>query len=185
MDCEKAQTAMMQYMDKRIKPARAALLARHLMRCESCREYFLAFDAAMEADLSAGTEAPAGFTEAVMVKVRMMPVYEKNAVTAADIAIRIIGGICAVLLGVMLGVMANREAVADFLAQNPGLSAFTAGLRNVTDAIGGFFDRFLSSAAQLGTGATALPGGTVALLLFVVILAATLFVVYRGEKSKV
>ena len=48
MDCQKAELAMMQYMEKNILPQTAHELARHVLSCENCREEFLALDEAID-----------------------------------------------------------------------------------------------------------------------------------------
>jgi len=72
MDCKQSETAMMQRMEKTIKPADARDLAKHILSCQNCRELYLAFDEAVELAESSENlmSPPPYFTESVMMRVR-------------------------------------------------------------------------------------------------------------------
>lgn len=183
MDCDKAGDAMMRYMDKTLKPAKAVALVRHVMKCESCREYFLAFDEAAET-LDSLTPAPKGFTESVMAKVRRLPAV-RPAVTRADIGVRIYWGLCAVLLGLTLGLTWYQDAVAAYVATNPQLTAVVELLNAVGQVKDQLWEQFLLTGGQMQAGTvSALSGAGYTPLVFVVMLASLLIVVRRGENSK-
>lgn len=198
MDCNKAGEAMMQYMDKLIKPRKAAALARHVLKCERCRDEFMAFDAAMdylapatEADTAAMpvpvlTEAPEGFTDAVMAKVRLLPVYQAAThVTRADIVMRVLWGLCAVLLGFGLIVMSHPEAVASVMSAHPWMVTVSGAIDTAAQFISIKFEQLRLAGSQAGTQTTlTLTGASYLSLAFVGMLASLLVVLRRGENMK-
>ncbi|MDR1663659.1 MAG: hypothetical protein LBR83_01880 [Clostridiales bacterium] len=194
MDCEKANEAMLQHMDGKIKPAKAAALARHVLKCQSCREYFLAFDEAMEdfngTNPAPGviTEAPEGFAASVMTKISALPAYApavspETGKAVADIVTRVFWGLCAVLMGLALGLAYNRDAVAEFLSTRPELSAMTDAVGAFLSGCGAAFDRFLVMISQVGSATSVQAGGSITALGFALVIGSVLFIIYRGEKA--
>lgn len=192
MDCDRAQTAMMQYMDKQIKPAEAASLARHVLKCESCRESFLLFDAAMDVSSDeawAVTEAPAGFTEAVMEKVRLLPAHRPVSVAKREtqhgkdtVASRVILGLCAILLGAALLLTYNYDTLSVSLADNTVFIAVSGALNAAARFLESSFNSFIQAAS------TQVPGMISEVsymsLALVLMSGAILIVMQRGEKLK-
>jgi len=177
MDCSKAGEAMMKYADKKIMPAVSAELASHVLKCESCREYFLALDEALEIEI---VEAPDNFTSSVTAKVMKLPAYKQESVSRSDVIVRVFWGISAVLLGATFYLMYNVETVTEFLVRNPGVSS-------AINFVGGIF-RYLTDLLQqsifvdgygISLGAGAASG--VITLLFTLVIAGALFFIRRDE----
>jgi len=100
MDCIQAELAMMAHVEKTIQPADARDLTQHLLCCETCREYFVGLDMALEvledAELST---PPVDFTQNVMAAVSAQPVHTR---ASESIVIRVLWGLGAVFLGIGL-----------------------------------------------------------------------------------
>jgi hypothetical protein len=184
MDCKSAGDAMLLYADKKIKPAKASALAKHLLTCESCKEYFMAFEEMSEAALSEEfkmEEAPAGFTESVMKKVGRLPVCEPRYANLPDILIRVFWGLSAVIIGAALFLMYNTDASAAFIAAYPRLEGFARYINALGVSLTQAFDLSASALINLGTeNALDIQSGFLALF-FVALLAIVLFVLQRGE----
>jgi len=107
MNCNQAETAMMQHMEKTIEPETAKSLAKHVLQCKTCREVYLVFDQSM--DCVDSIQAPAGFTESVMASVTKMHVSQAQNI------LKFLWGISGVLIGIVLTsdgfVNAANEAV--------------------------------------------------------------------------
>jgi hypothetical protein len=177
MDCNKAAEAMLQYMEKTIKPVDAKALALHLLDCESCREYFTALDMTLDA-LDEGAveffEAPAGFTEAVMEKVNELPVYHEKKKEAFNykLFIRIAGGVSTVLMGLALIITSVLTSGGDGLFSS--LSQWAGGLMaRLTQAGAGEMGSFLSNVPVLGVSALVIAG----------IISLLLLALQRGDQG--
>jgi len=177
MDCKKADLAMMQHMEKSIKPADARDLAQHILCCEQCREYFLAFDEAMECLTDAHpVEAPADFTESVMIQVRKLPVYTKQSRVSLPInIIQVLWGLSAILLGVGLLFILNPEWLNAYPA--------VAEIINVLGVVPRFFGDRLDGFLQVFTAQADMPNINVVALIFAVMVGVLLIVLHRSEKS--
>jgi hypothetical protein len=188
MDCKRADKALMQYAEKTIKPATAAALARHVLTCETCRELYLAFDEALEgvSALTAVTEnAPAGFTEKVMARVRALPKYETVPNHGiADIAIRLFWGLCAITLGLGMFGINNPEGVASLLESYPRFSGITAVFGAFGEGLRTLADRFLFTGGQIGFASPDAAVLALSALFFVGVAGALLAVLMRGEKAE-
>ena len=74
--CSKAQSSVMLYSEKQLKPFQAVALHRHLHKCSACRELFIEMDEAFEPirdDSSVAARIPADFTAIVMNKIHALP----------------------------------------------------------------------------------------------------------------
>lgn len=191
MDCDKAGDAMMQYVEKTIKPMVAIRLARHVHKCESCREYFLALDETAEAfaepcaEAELATErvsAPEGFTEAVMARIRKLPVYAPIKINRADIALRVVWGLCAVLLGVTLGMIYHPETAA-LIMNVPFIRAAADVSAAGGEALRSMVNQMINSGGLVNAQTTQNVWLTNAALIFVFMLAGLLAVLRRAEKS--
>jgi len=181
MDCIQAELAMMEHMEKTIQPARAKDLARHVLDCETCREYYIGFDMAYDVlgdpELS---EAPANFTHNIMTQVRKLPAHTQPEPRAST-AMRVMWGLGAIFLGVTLLFAFNPEwwqAITETSAVYESiLAAIGAARLFVTEA----FER-LVSVNQAAGGFAGLSVVNVALV-FVLVVGVLLFVLQRAEKS--
>ena len=181
MNCENAQIAMMQHMDKTIKPADARELTRHILSCESCREYYLAFDEANDIENTLAA-APDGFTEMVMTKIRELPVYASPAKKGrgeSQTILRVLWGLSAIFLGIGLLFIFNPDLLAAITAASPA----AAGITDVLSEAGQFFTGIFDSLTQAaGTeAASSVLGMGIAALAFVITIGALLLALQRGE----
>jgi hypothetical protein len=188
MDCKQADIAMMQHMEKTISPADARDLAKHILRCENCREYFLAFDEAMDYMSEMDSveveliEAPANFTMSVMEKVRQIPTYSNPIPTCRITTLmRCLWGSSAVFLGVSLLFIFNPDWLATLAAIYPAFAAVSNALDAASLFLGSAVVEFMQSiGSQSGNVATT--GLTISTLIFLVMIGIVLFVLHRGEK---
>jgi hypothetical protein len=178
MDCNKVAEAMLQYMEKTIKPADAKSLALHLLDCESCREYFTALDMTLDA-LDEGLveffEAPAGFTETVMQKVSELPVYREKKKEAFNykLVMRIAGGVPTVLMGMAL--------IITSVLTSGGGDGFFSSLRLWAD---GVVSRFAQAGAgEMGSFIANVPVLGVSALVIAGVISLLLFTLQRSDHS--
>jgi len=174
MDCNQAQIAMMEHMEKIILPPRARDLAQHVMSCEDCREYYIGFDMALdvlnEPELSI---APPSFTNNVMAKVREMPVHSKPI----PLFLRILWGFGGIILGVALLLVFNPGWVTALSGASPAIYTILNAVNNVQTTVTGWFAEWTVSYQESGN--LMLHGA----LVFVVAVGALLLVLQRSEKS--
>ncbi len=175
MDCNKADEAMLQYMEKTISPANAKALAIHLLSCESCREYFTALDMTIEA-LDVGeveiTEAPPGFTSGVMAKVVELPAYKKRkrAVYNTNLIMRIVGGVCSIIMGIAVMITSGGVSVPALDGIFPAIKEWADGLANGNS----FLSLILSNGPSL----------SIAALVFAAVILMILVVLQRSEREE-
>lgn len=175
MDCVKAETAMMHYIEKSLKPADAQGLAAHVQSCEVCRALYLMLDEA--ADLLTETAtlvtAPADFTEGVMEKVRLQParVHTPNPV------LRMLWGLSGIFIGVAL-LFALNPTWADAVA---GASRVAAWVRDGFLALGAYAGELGLRLAQLDMQVLVHSGLGIAALVISLLIAALLYGLHRGE----
>ena len=173
MDCNQAQLAMMEHMEKTIQPTRARDLTKHILVCETCREYYIGFDMALDvledAELSA---PPADFAQNVMSEVRKLPPYSKPVA----LYLRVLWGFGAIFLGIGLLFAFNPEWLTALTDSSPAI----AGIINAMYVARGYITGWLAdlTAANQGTGITAL---NIAII-FAVTIGALLLILYRSEK---
>jgi len=179
MDCNQAELAMMEHMEKTIHPARARDLAQHVMHCESCREYYIGFDMALDvlsdAELSV---PPVHFTQNIMAQVCRLPAYTPPQPRATT-AMRILWGLGAIFLGIALLFAFNPEWLQAATSASPVLE----GILAATDTARLFIVDSLESVAPVSQGNVAgFPLFNVSLA-FVFVIGALLLVLQRTEKS--
>jgi len=185
MTCSQAEIAVLSHMEKTISLEDAHKLVQHMQECESCREYYLAFDEIMEYAASAETdwqEAPAGFTAAIMAEVNNMPVYVKHEQPiAAEIRSRglatlhILWGISAILMGVVLFFAFNPDHFTNLTNTYPifdRIATFISGM-------GASFSQMLDSMQSTHTIESSLG---IAALLFTLLLGSLLVILHKDQE---
>jgi len=182
MDCNQASIAMMEHMEKTIQPAQARDLATHVLECESCREYYIGLDMALDvlddAELSI---PPADFTPAVMSEVRKLPAHTPaEAVERASVALRVLWGLSAIFLGVGLLFAFNPEWLSAVTEASPVVQNVLGAMGTAWQFISGLIDGLVSS--YQGANGSSLSVTSVAIV-FVVIMGVLLVVLQRSEKS--
>jgi len=181
MDCTQAELAMMEHMEKTIQPARARDLAQHVMRCESCREYYIGFDMALDvlsdAELSV---PPVHFTQNIMAQVRRLPAHTPPEPRATP-AMRILWGLGTIVLGVALLFAFNPEWWQAVTEASAVLDSILAAMGSARLFFADIWENL--TASQQGAGYIAgLPIFNVALG-FVFVVGTLLLVLQRSEKS--
>ncbi|MCL2498712.1 MAG: hypothetical protein FWE90_00070 [Defluviitaleaceae bacterium] len=183
MDCLKAETAMMRYIEKTLKPEDARDLAKHVLRCEPCRELYLMMDASADILEAPPAEPPEGFTEKVMALVRNLHENPESAmlevknpstpsVTAGNAVFRVLWGLSGIVMGVAL-----------LFALNPHWIQGTA-VHDAMTAIAAFFADITAWLGQIDTAHAIINSGLgIAALVFAVIIIALLYGLHRGENT--
>jgi hypothetical protein len=183
MNCSGAEVAIMQHMEKIISASDAKELAAHVLECERCREYYLAFDETMEYAASAEAkwyEAPANFSAAVMAKVNAF-VSPKPAVEAirrkGRLTLYILWGISAVLFGVALFFAFNPELFTNLANSYQLFSIIESALTNIRAIIGQITESAMRNTSFVESGFG------IAALLFTLLLGALLFVLHKEQEE--
>jgi len=184
MTCAQAEIAMLQHMETTISLKDAHRLAQHVQECESCLEYYLAFDETMEyaAAETDWQEAPESFTAAVMEKVHHMPVHIKPEVVAeikrSGLAtLHILWGASAILFGIALFFAFNPDSFRNLINSYPVFDSITTFITG----IGASFSLMLSNMQYNHTIEGSLG---IAALLFVLILGSLLVVLHKDQEEK-
>ncbi|MCL2365304.1 MAG: hypothetical protein FWC71_11675 [Defluviitaleaceae bacterium] len=174
MDCLKAETAMMHYVEQTLKPKDIQPLATHILQCEPCRALYLLLDEQAEilaAPQPAETsEMPTNFTQVVMAQVRMQPAYVPTP--AASIGQRILWVVAGILIG-----------TAALLALNPQW-AISFAIHEGLVMLGAHIGNLLSWLTQADTINALINSGLgIAALIFSVLIGGALYGLYRGEHA--
>jgi len=181
MNCNQAELAMMEHMEKTIHPARARDLAQHVLECESCREYYLGFDMALDVlcDEELSTPPP-NFTQTIMAQVYKLPAHTPPEPSASP-ALRILWGLSAIFVGVALLFAFNP----DWLSALTEASAAASSILYAMGAVQAFFVDVWEGLAPGYQASNVLAGLSVfnIALIFVVVVGALLLVLQRSEKS--
>ena len=181
MNCNQAEVAMMEHMEKTIHPARARDLAQHVMDCESCREYYVGFDMAL--DVLSDPELsipPADFTQNIMAQVIKLPAHTPPMPSASP-AIRVIWGLGAIFLGIALLFAFNPGWWQAVTAASPVFDSIFAALGTASL----FLTELMEGMAPIAQSASGIAGLSMfnIALVFVFVVGALLLVLQRSEKS--
>ena len=181
MDCNQADLAMMEQMEKTIHPSRAKDLAAHLLNCESCREYYVGFDMALDVLSDAQLSVPpVHFTQNIMAQVRRLPAHTPSQPSVTP-ALRILWGLGAIFLGIALLFAFNPEWLQAITAASPAIDGMLTALGSARL----FFADMLEGLAPASQGANGIAELSLfnVSLAFVFVMAALLLVLQRSEKS--
>jgi len=69
----------MKHIENRLEPKEANTLAKHVLKCKTCREFYLTIDRAAEVEV---IEAPVNFTAGVMERIKLEPLVEPKTATS-------------------------------------------------------------------------------------------------------
>ena len=173
MDCLKAETAMMHYVEQTLKPKDIQPLATHILQCEPCRALYLLLDEQAEILAAPPTPPeglPAHFTQSVMAKVRTQPAYVPTP--AASIGQRILWGMGGIVIGIAL-----------LLTLNPQW-AISHAIHEGMVLLGAHISNLLSWLTQADTVAALINSGLgIATLIFAMLIGGALYGLYRGERT--
>ena len=188
MNCLQAETAMMEHMEQIIPAEDKLRLAQHVQECESCREYYLAFDEVMEYAASEEAdwqEAPEGFAASVMTEIRKEAAYvqkvEPEVAVVAEIrrrytvALHILWGFSVILLGVTLYFVYNPEQFANLASNSALLTSVSTAVAGAWASVSGLIDRVMQNPQTIENNLA------VAALLFVLVLGSLLVVLHKEE----
>jgi len=174
MDCKQSEIAMMQHMENTITPQTAKDLAKHVLSCKNCREYYIAFDEAMEFSLDenfAMVEAPTDLTKNIMNAIKKDPLYTQSG----QKLLHVLWGFSAILMGIGIYLVFNPMLLAE-LAGYPIVSAINNTLTNLGQG-------FANALQPLVMDATLNNSLGIAALFFACMLGGLLTVLYQGERS--
>jgi len=73
--CKLAENLIMKHIENSLVPKEANTLAKHVLKCKTCREFYLAIDKAAEIEI---VEAPANFAASVMERIKLEPLAERQ-----------------------------------------------------------------------------------------------------------
>jgi len=188
MTCSQAEIAMLQHMETTISLKDARRLAQHVQDCESCREYYLAFDEIMEctaAETESSAywqEAPESFTAAVMTKVHHMPVHSKPEVVeeikrSGLVTLHILWGASAILFGIALFFAFNPDSFTNLINSFPIFDS-------IVTSITGFGASLSQALTNMRYNHTIESSLGIAALLFVLILGSLLVVLHKDAEQE-
>ena len=171
MDCEKAGTLMLKHFDKNIKTKESLALTKHILDCESCREYYLAIDESFEIDQ---VEAPTSIGINIMSEISKLNLYKKREKRSL---LPIFWGISIVLTGILLFITLNPDWVTSMQYRFPLIESISIFLYNIGEAFTAIQQNISET---IGTG-TNITNAFIALLIAGLI-AALFIVLNQGEK---
>ena len=185
--CTHAEILMLKHMEKTLTAEDAAKLVRHVQDCQSCREYYIAFDEAMEImdDFAvSGTEldtVPEYFTANVMAGVRSMPAYVAPEVVTARktgrIALYVFWGVSAALVALALFLAYNPQYLINLAYAYPVFEGAVAALERIMAAFGQVPDRLMADTTVMEQSFG------IAALGFVLLLGMLLVVLHKDESK--
>jgi len=172
-------------MEKTISAEDAVKLAQHVQDCQSCREYYLAFDEAMEAMDSFATadieleQAPDNFTANIMAQISKMPAYVTPAIVTARqrgrVALYAFWGVSAIMVAVALVLAYNPHYLIDLAHTYPIFEGVVAAMQNIGSSFGQVPEWLISDTAVMTHSLG------VAALAFVLVLGMLLVVLHKDE----
>ena len=178
MKCSQTEIFTMRHFEKTISHKDAAQLAKHLMHCENCREFYVAFEDAHEVQKLYA--APADFTESVMGKVRKVapPSVAASALDAWQILSRVVWGVGTVILGIVMLFALNPGLLDALTSAYPAIYAATTAIASV----GAFVNQAVDLLVQADVSFASDNLGFIALF-FVAVMGTLLYVLHRGESG--
>jgi len=184
-NCEQSEILMLKHMEKTISAEDTIKLAGHVQDCQSCREYYLAFDEAMEAMGDFATahieldQAPDNFTANVMVQVRKMPAAVTPAIATARqrgrVALYAFWGVSVIIVAVALVLAYNPHYLTDLAYTYPIFEGVATAMQRAVSAFGQVPEWLMND-----TDVMAHNFG-VAALAFVLVLGMLLVVLHKDE----
>jgi len=181
MDCNQAELAMMEHMEKTIEPATARDLAKHVQGCESCREYYIGFDMALDVLSQPELDcAPANFTHNIMVQIRKLPAHTPPEPSASP-AMRIMWGLGAIFLGVALLFAFNPQWWQALTESSAVYEGILAAMGTATQFLASALEALMPTGQSAGVVA-GLSSFNIAIV-FAVVVGTLLLVLQRSEKS--
>jgi len=124
MDCSKAGSYMMKYMDQILSEEETFKLNEHLEKCASCKADFIVYQHMMSSFCleESNIEAPEGFADRVMCKINSMEPYKPDNFLPEGFlenAAYILWSIFSVSIGAGLLLTFNHEQVMKLLSYTP------------------------------------------------------------------
>ena len=180
MDCITAQNLMMKLMDGLLTVQDGHSLKQHVKECESCREYYLAYDELMEHAASPNMEweaAPQGFTTQVVALAMPVQVNAEMLERRNLAILRVVWGLGAISFGAALYFIFYPHQLELLL----GLSPLAATIADATHALLAWASN-MSEFALANAGSAAGPASIISLL-FVLAACLLLFVLQRDEEE--
>jgi len=176
MDCTIAENLTMKYAEGTITPPESQGLVKHVLSCESCREFYLLFDEMLEQTTTDDLEkVPGDFTRNVMLAVKALPCREaKVKRSAGSVVYSVLWGFSVMILGLALLLVFNPTwlEVPILNTIHDGLMAFGAWMIAIGERIGNSVSLNVTQAMSLFA------------LSFSGIIVILLHLLYSGEKRQ-
>ena len=167
VDCEKAGILMLKHFDKHIKTKESLLLAKHILECENCREYYIALDESFETEPV--DIAPVSIGINIMREVNKLDLYKKREKISI---LPVFWGISIVLTGILF-----------FITLNPEFAYSLSAIKSISVFLNNIGDNFtiLQQNISIAMGGVASEINGFIALAFAGLIIALLIVLHRGE----
>jgi len=188
MNCSKADEYFMKYIDNCLSAQEAEQLHKHLLTCEKCRADFAVYDSIVSefSGMEFIMEAPMGFEEAVMEKIKELPAPKAAVDKGINTLLTVIGiGFISVLaLGFIIFI--NRDIIIEMAGAYPQLAAYVAFLNPVAEYVTSFMDNIWNVVLNLSNAAFNFAGGYKYVILVAALALLAIQIALRGRsKDKV
>ena len=169
MDCEKAGILMLKHFDKHIKTKESLLLAKHILECESCREYYIALDESFE--IEPVEEVPISIGINIMTEVQKLDLYKKREKISV---LPVFWGISIVLTGILL-----------FITLSPDLVHSLPIIKNLSIFLNNIGEVFTNLQQRLSIGTETANYANAFIALTISGLVAALFIVLHQAEKRI
>ena len=152
MNCSKAHEYFMKHMDHCISLMESEWLDKHLMKCEKCREDFVAYEAIVNAVLAENADgncAPTGLETSIMEQISELPLSKKDDATdktETHMQITFFASFVVIMMTAFV-IMMRQDAIAAI--QSAIQSSFMAQFGGTLEGIQLSIDSFLASIYSL------------------------------------
>ena len=188
MNCSKADEYFMKYIDNCLTAGEAEKLHKHLSTCEKCKADFAIYDsiAGEFSDMEFIIEAPQGFEDKVMEKIKELPAPKAAFDRSVNTILTVIGiGFVSVLaLGFIIFI--NRDIIIEIASRYPQLAGYVAFLGPVSEYVTNFMSNIWTVAAVFSSTAFDIVGSYKYVILVAALALLAIQFALRGKsKDKV
>ena len=188
MNCSKADEYFMKYIDNCLTAAEAEKLHKHLAVCEKCRADFAIYDsiAGEFSDMEFIIDAPAGFEEAVMEKIKELPAPKAALEKSINTVLMAVGIGFVSILALGFIIFINRDIIIELAGNYPQLAGYVAFLTPVSEYVTSFMGNIWNVALNFSVAAFAFVSGyKYVILVAALALLAIQFALRGRSKEKV
>jgi len=179
--CKQIDNLLLKHIEKTLSTDEARRLAKHVLECENCREYYLAFDEAAEyAETMEMHEAPANFTSNVMLAVSQIPqpiAVRKSIAQKVELALT--WGLSLLLLTIIVFLAYNPDYLMSLANVYPIIASVVSVMLIARDFFVDMGQWLVQQAALYGSENIL----GIAALVFMLISGSLLFVLQKEEEK--